>query len=47
VGINKILWINKEAVGDILPDIIFYLDVDIDLALSRTFDTSGDKFEKE
>ncbi len=47
VGVNTVLWINKEAVGKILPDIIFYLDVDIDLALSRTFDEGGDKFEKE
>ena len=47
LGINKVLWINKEAVGKILPDIIFYLDVDIDLALSRTFDEGWDKFEKE
>jgi thymidylate kinase len=30
-----------------MPDIIFYLDVDIDTALARTFDSSGDKFEKE
>ena len=30
-----------------MPDIILYLDIDIDLALSRTFDASGDKFERE
>lgn len=47
IGINTVLWINKKAVGKILPDIIFYLDVDIDLALSRTFDEGWDKFEKE
>lgn len=47
LGINKVLGINKEAVGKIFPDIIFYLDVDIDLALSRIFDAWWDKFEKE
>jgi thymidylate kinase len=35
---NRVIWINKEAVEKILPDVIFYLDVDIVLALSRTFD---------
>lgn len=47
LGINTILWINKSAVGKIFPDIVFYLDIDIDTALSRTFDASGDKFERE
>lgn len=44
---NRVIWINKEAVEKLLPDVIFYLDVDIDLALERTFDEGGDKFEKE
>jgi|JI10StandDraft_1071094.scaffolds.fasta_scaffold2533778_1 thymidylate kinase len=30
-----------------MPNIILYLDIDIDTALSRTFDEGGDKFEKE
>lgn len=47
LGINTVLWINKSAVEKLLPDIIIYLDIDIDTALSRTFDSSGDKFEKE
>ncbi len=47
LGINMILWVNKSAVGKLLPDIILYLDIDIDTALSRTFDSSWDKFEKE
>lgn len=47
LGINTVLWINKSAVGKLLPDIILYLDIDIDTALSRTFDSSWDKFEKE
>ena len=47
LGIETVLEINTEAIKGILPDIIFYLDIDIDLALSRTFDIWGDKFEKE
>lgn len=38
--------INREAVGDILPDLVFSMQLDIDIALSRTFDAVGDKFEK-
>jgi dTMP kinase len=47
LGIDRILEINMAIVSDILPDLIIYLDVDIDLALSRIFDSGGDKFEKE
>ncbi len=47
VGINRILWINKEAVWKVLPDIILYLDIDVDVALARTSDEVGDKFERE
>ena len=35
---DRVLSINEEAIHGVLPDIIFYLDIDIDLALSRTFD---------
>lgn len=38
--------INKEAVGKILPDLVLSMQIDIDIALSRTFDAVGDKFEK-
>jgi dTMP kinase len=47
LGMNTVLWVNKSAVWKIIPDIIFYLDVDIDLALSRIFDVGWDKFERE
>jgi len=47
LGINTVLWINKSAVGKLFPDIIIYLDINIDTALSRTFDSLWDKFEKE
>ncbi len=47
LGIDTVLSVNTTAVWDLMPDMIFYLDVDIDLALSRTFDGWGDKFERE
>ena len=47
VGMDRILKINQQALNWVLPDIIFYLDIDIDLALSRTFDVVWDKFERE
>ncbi len=47
LGIEKILEMNLPIVQDILPDIVLYLDIDIDLALSRTSDHWRDKFERE
>lgn len=47
LGIETVLDINEQAILWVIPDIIFYLEVDIDLALSRTFDEGGDKFEKQ
>lgn len=47
LGIEAVLRINEEAIHGVLPDVVFYLDVDIDLALSRTSDAIGDKFERE
>lgn len=45
LGLNKIWEINKAAVGNLLPDIIFHLNLDLEAALKRTFDAHGDKFE--
>ena len=47
LGIERVFEINQQAIDGLLPDIILYLDVDIDLALARTFDEWGDKFERE
>ena len=47
LGMERVLEINLPIVRDTLPDVVFYLEVDIDTALSRTFDSSGDKFERE
>lgn len=46
LGIGTILWVNKSAVGKRLPDRVFYMDIDVDTALARTFDAVGDKWEK-
>jgi dTMP kinase len=46
LGIEKILEINKAA-AEIIPDIIFYIDMEPAEGLRRSFDKSGDKFEKE
>jgi dTMP kinase len=45
VSIEDILSLNELALRGSEADIIFGLSVDIDTALSRTFDTAGDKFE--
>lgn len=46
-GITNVWETNKKAVGDIFPDIVVYVDLDIDTALARTYDASGDKWEKK
>lgn len=45
ISIEDILSLNELALRGSDADIIFGLSVDIDTALSRTFDTAGDKFE--
>ncbi len=47
LGVERVLAINTEALDSTLPDLVFYLEIDIDLALSRTSDRGGDKFEWE
>jgi thymidylate kinase len=37
---GTILRINQEAIKDIFPDIIFYMDIDVETSLSRTFDAA-------
>jgi dTMP kinase len=47
LGIDRVLDINKQAVDDIDPDIVVYIDLDAKTGLSRTSDIEGDKFERE
>ncbi len=44
--IETVLSINESAIAGILPDRVFYLDIDSKLALDRSFDHHGDKWEK-
>ena len=46
LGFDTVLSVNREAIWDILPDIVFYMDIDVDTALARTFDVVWDKWEK-
>lgn len=46
LGFDTVLSVNKEAIEGILPDMVFYMDIDIDTALTRTFDAAWDKWEK-
>lgn len=45
LGLDKILEINRPAIDNLLPDLIIELAMDPALAMSRTFDAKGDKFE--
>lgn len=45
VWIDKVMSINKEAITECIPDVVIYLEADIDKSLARTFDADGDKFE--
>jgi len=43
----KRVWeVNKQAVRDTMPDMILFMDLDVDVWISRTFDGEWDKFEK-
>ncbi|OIP54294.1 dTMP kinase [Candidatus Gracilibacteria bacterium CG2_30_37_12] len=46
LGLDIIMNINKEAVGNVLPDMVFCMHIDVDESLTRTSDATGDKFEK-
>ncbi len=46
LGIDTILSINVDAIEWLMPDIIFYMDIDVETSLSRTFDATWDKWEK-
>ena len=46
LGMGTVLRINEEAIKNIFPDIIFYMDIDVEVSISRTFDAVWDKWEK-
>lgn len=46
LGLDKVWNINKIAVEEMIPDMIIFLDLNVETAISRTQDADGDKFEK-
>ncbi len=46
LGVQKVWQVNDLALGNILPDIVFYLKLNYKESLSRISDHDGDKFEK-
>lgn len=46
LGLERILAINEQAVEGVLPDLVIHLYGDIAHSLARTFDATGDKFER-
>lgn len=47
IGINQILEINNMAVGFIMPDLIIYIDVPVEVALERIKGRKLDRIEQE
>lgn len=45
LGIDTVLAINQVAIANHAPDAIFFLDLPVDVAISRLSDQQGDKFE--
>jgi dTMP kinase len=43
---DTVLDVNKSAIQWVLPDIVLYMDIPVDIALARTFDAVWDKWEK-
>lgn len=47
LGIERVRTINEEAVKSCVPEYILFMDLDVELGLSRTFDAHGDKRERK
>lgn len=45
LGFEKVMSINADAIANCIPDIVLYLSVDVDTAMSRVFDAKWDKWE--
>lgn len=45
LGIKKVMSINKEAVGNTVPDLVIFLDYGVEKSIKRTFDKEEDKWE--
>lgn len=47
LGIERVMEINWEATKEVLPDLVLFLDLDVETWYSRTFDPEGDKRERQ
>ncbi len=47
IGIETVLNINEIALDGLIPDCVIHLDLPCEVALARTFDREGDRFERE
>jgi len=47
LGLETVLGINAKAIEGLLPDLVIQLDLDPAVALARTSDARGDKFETQ
>lgn len=45
VGLQRVLRINAEAVGELWPDLVIYLHLPLEQCLARIYDSGGDKYE--
>jgi dTMP kinase len=45
IGLEKVAEINKVAIEIVIPDLIVFMDLPLEVGLSRTEDHDGDKFE--
>ncbi len=45
LGFDRVMSVNTDAIADCLPDLVLYIDTDVDTAMKRVFDEKGDKWE--
>ena len=42
---DKVMSVNQDAIEDCFPDLVLYIDTDVDTAMKRVFDEKWDKWE--
>lgn len=45
LGFDRVMSINADAIEGCFPDLVLYIDTDVETAMKRTFDAKGDKWE--
>ena len=46
MGVDRVLEINRPAVGEMWPDRVLFIDTDLAVCMERRDDSEGDKFER-